>query len=663
MTGTGPSSKGAEAVFALIICIDIYKNTDEFRNLQGCVNDAQAFRSFLLDTRESRGLQVPESNIEFLENEGATRAGILEKFKSHFLNNPDIPDKGEATMILFFAGHGSRVEATDNLLLSDGKVETICPSDERTLDADGNYVHGIPDYVLGWMLKRLAEKKGGNITVILDSCHSGGMGREVGRERTTKNPSLPVPLELDSHLWMGSNDTAQSHLLWSPHAPSHVLLAGCREDESAREITYADQMVRGRFSESLITWLRRMPLEDTTYTELLNRLPTWSGQTPHCGGANKDQLVFKKNYPATGPRAVSLTPRLHPLSDDADSKIKQSFLVPMGSVEGVVPGTEFAILAADNTTIGTLVAHSVEIHEAVLVAKGGRTFVGLPDPVRARVEDWKNNAMILHVFLPPGFAHTDTLFPLAGIPGQPHKFVRASTLEGADVALRSSGDEVVIERLTSTVMQCARETRLTLGGNAAHLHNVLDGIGHFNYFLDRHNGSAPLEGFTLEMHRLMGEYPARKPDPRVGNMIKEHEVKFRSEPDAKYGFTIRNDSAEDLFPYLFYFDPVKYTIQSWHSPAGAHVRAPLRASGGTVTIGMGGERAFEFSLGPHETSSSGFIKVFVTTEFIDLGWIEQEMSPFDPKFEGTGRLEMRREPFVKVPTWDALHVVLTMTDK
>ncbi|KAJ7265112.1 hypothetical protein C8J57DRAFT_1330859 [Mycena rebaudengoi] len=66
-------------------------------------------------------------------------------------------------MIFVFAGHGDRVAAPGNLMSSDGMVETICPHDEGTLDGEGQYVHGIPDYVLGWLLRDLATTKGNNI--------------------------------------------------------------------------------------------------------------------------------------------------------------------------------------------------------------------------------------------------------------------------------------------------------------------------------------------------------------------------------------------------------------------------------------------------------------------------------------------------------------------
>jgi hypothetical protein len=63
------------------------------------------------------------------------------------------------------------------------------------------------------------------------------------------------------------------------------------------------------------------------------------------------------------------------------------------------------------------------------------------------------------------------------------------------------------------------------------------------------------------MHPLVGEYPCCTPDLQIGNMIRDGAVQVTSKAGAKYGFTIRNTSHKDLFPYLFYFDPQTYTIQ------------------------------------------------------------------------------------------------------
>ncbi|KAJ7289165.1 caspase domain-containing protein [Mycena rebaudengoi] len=655
---------GAGQVFVLIVGIDSYIRAAEYPTLDGCVNDANAFRDFLLDTRESCGLEVPAGNIKFLTDEDATRSAIISTFQSHFINNPQIPDNGNTTMIFFFAGHGDRVAAPSNLKSSsDGMVETICPHDEGTLDAAGQYVHGIPDYVLGWLLHELAATKGKNITVIFDSCHSGGMGRKVGRARAPRKrkvPLRPIPLELDDYLWKHKTGAAPSYSLWTPTTTSHVLLAACNEEETAREVEYADGTTRGRFSDSLIKCLRRVPLEDITYAELLTRLPSWSGQTPHCGGVDRDQLLFRKNYPATGARALTLKP--HTVADPQKPNILQSFLVDIGSIEGVVPATEFAVRAADNTFVCTLVAHSVEVHQTVLVAANERS-VTIPDGARVVVADWKNDPMVLHVYVVPGFPHPDALFPTAEITRQPkgRKFVRAAAANNADIVLRAEGGDIVIEHRTSAFTETGRETRVPRSrlGSIAHLPKVLDGIAHFNYFLERHHGSAPLEGVALEMYRLAGEWPGYKPDTTIGNMVKLDEARFTLESGAKYGFIFRNNTADDLFPYLFYFDPEDYTITPWYVPENPTARAPLHSRGGTVTKGMGGERALQFSLPENTTSSSGFLKLFVSTDHLNLGWIKQQTSPLDPTFEGTGRLTV--EPFVGIAKWDALLVLLTMT--
>ncbi|KAJ7602830.1 hypothetical protein FB45DRAFT_854444, partial [Roridomyces roridus] len=139
--------------------------------LQGCVNDASLFKSFLEIYCKQNSFDL---QAKVLLNEDATRSGILDAFTAHLLNNPAIPNGGDTPMIFLFAGHGSRVDATDNKLSMDGRIETICPHDEHAI-VNGKYVHGIPDYVLGALLLNLAYTRGDHITVILDSCHSSGI--------------------------------------------------------------------------------------------------------------------------------------------------------------------------------------------------------------------------------------------------------------------------------------------------------------------------------------------------------------------------------------------------------------------------------------------------------------------------------------------------------
>ncbi|KAJ7747457.1 hypothetical protein DFH07DRAFT_747791 [Mycena maculata] len=204
----------------------------------------------------------------------------------------------------------------------------------------------------------------------------------------------------------------------------------------------------------------------------------------------------------------------------------------------------------------------------------------------------------------------------------------------------------------------------------AHLPKIIDGITHFNFFLEHHHGG-PSKDFSLEVHRLLGEFPARRPDsdagPRGdGNLVADNTVTITSTPDNKFGFTIRNTSMFDLFPYLFYFDPEEYTINLWYGPEAPQVAAPLKAKTqqlhGEVTIGMGSEPGFGFELPDNQKSGSGFFKLFVATEYLEMDWIQQKISPLDPTFEGAPRgLKMVREKLKYIPRWDALTVALTIT--
>ncbi|KAF7365683.1 hypothetical protein MVEN_00442000 [Mycena venus] len=673
-SGMGGTSLGHGEVFALVIGINDYIERDSFVPLEGAVKDAKAFENYLLED-----LHVPLSNILLIENEKATRVAILSAFKSHLLENEDIPDHGEATMIFFFAGHGSRVYAPGNVKSRDLKVNVLCPVDERTTNEAGEYVHAIPDYTLGWLLWKLAERKGRNIVRLPFTAAEmsvsdefsppsidGNMGRKKERARTSNSESHLIPQDIDSDLWKDARDTAKSHSIWRPTATSHVLLAACRSGELAKEAKYEDGY-HGRFTINLISLLRWAPIEHFTYEELMRQMPQWVDQTPHYGGNGTDTLIFQGNYPKTNQRSVLLIPPAPDPEVVPKPKPDSSMLfrVNMGTLEGVVHGTEFSAHDMDNNFLCKFVAESVLVDHSILVSNAMVPIL-IPRGSRAVVSNWRNKAMILRVYIPADFPYTDLLFPSSQAVRLP-RFVEAPSLEGAHIALRidQTSDEVVITSRTPTMLKVQGERRFPLEGKPAHLRDALDGVAHFNFFLDRANAEDPIQGFALEMHRLMGEYPHRVPDTSVGmngNMVEDGTVRFVSEEGAKYGFTIRNDSPVNLFPYLFYFDPETFTIQQWYVPAAEsrYTRAPLQSGERGLEIGMGSDHAFEFKLEPGQVMSSGFLKLFVTREFVDLKWINQRISPFSLKFLGVPSTA-EEDKFDKTPTWDALTVTVTMT--
>ncbi|KAJ7900848.1 hypothetical protein B0H13DRAFT_1883251 [Mycena leptocephala] len=200
----------------------------------------------------------------------------------------------------------------------------------------------------------------------------------------------------------------------------------------------------------------------------------------------------------------------------------------------------------------------------------------------------------------------------------------------------------------------------------ARLPVIHEAITQFNHILGLHNQSRPLTGITLDMHYVVGEHPRRKLDRRVGNANLDDTYRkghFRSQAGVKYGFAIRNESTKELFPYLLYFDLEKYTIDSWYTAPSTHGRPPLRSEGGIVPIGLGSERTFDFAPLEGEISTSGFLKLFVSTEYLDLEWMKQSVSPFDPGFKALPvSLDVIHEKLASIE-WDSLTVVLTMSSE
>ncbi|KAJ6582282.1 hypothetical protein B0H19DRAFT_1370337 [Mycena capillaripes] len=165
------------------------------------------------------------------------------------------------------------------------------------------------------------------------------------------------------------------------------------------------------------------------------------------------------------------------------------------------------------------------------------------------------------------------------------------------------------------------------------LPEIFQGISTFNYFLENNIVGHWLAKVTIVIH-LRGPGQISSSDGQ--------QLDLNAEPEAAY-FSMRNDSDEDLFPYLFYFDPHMYSIQSLYKPNNADkADPPLKAAGGTLWAhGEGGEG---FQLSPR---TIGFLKLFVAKEPLDINWIPQ-ISPFDPRFKPNEGRAVLSPAF---PTW------------
>ncbi|KAF8527779.1 caspase domain-containing protein [Gautieria morchelliformis] len=340
--------KRTTRVFALLIGINHYQDKD-IASLKGCVNDVDSMESFLR-------YRFKDPTIKRLIN--------------------DIGP--EDVMVFYYAGRGSRVKAPNGWKTAE--VETICPYDQNTIpEGKSTLVCGIPDRTLSVRLREVSSKRqNNNIIVILDCCHSGGMGRNEnsghkGQVRSihTSNPS-DEDFNQDAWIIHDGRDSELSHLGFRyPLMSSHVLLAACQPQEKAFETllnlkTRAfDQgsMYLGVFTSHLVSKLYKATSNEqsTTYVTLVHDLlpsESWGNkQHPACEGTNNKRHLFSM---------TSEKPMFKLTKDESSGGT--SYKADAGWIHGAVEGTKFIV----QPNRGTLVADKVGSDSCHLVFKRDR---------------------------------------------------------------------------------------------------------------------------------------------------------------------------------------------------------------------------------------------------------------------------------------------------
>jgi hypothetical protein len=203
-----------------------------FPDLAGAVADAGAFRDLLI---ARYGFKPDE--ILFLSDGQATRARVLQALDGWLLK-----DAARGSLRLFyFAGHGSQLENSKSPE-ADKQDETLVPADSR------RGVEDIRDKVLARSFDR-AARAGVELTVVLDSCHSGSAtrGLKAGRPRTI------APLAID---------VADPEPAPDPTRSGALILAAAQDRQLANEVE-EDGKPHGAFTLALIQALSSLPVDES----------------------------------------------------------------------------------------------------------------------------------------------------------------------------------------------------------------------------------------------------------------------------------------------------------------------------------------------------------------------------------------------------------------
>lgn len=286
------SSAGPANRRALLIGIDRYPML-QGRNLSGCVNDAQLWRKLLQEN-----FCFPAERITLLQNEEATRTGILQALDSLV----ESTEPGDI-VVLFYAGHGSQMRDREGTKPT-GMDETLVPHDSGRVPHENR---DITDDEIRLRLSRLA-KKTRHTTLIFDCCHSATLHRDVFGEAERSLPPdtrglaelPPSPLAaLERSALDVAPASASGATVFLPPSDHFTVIAACRDEETAKEYAASDGGVLVRHG-ALTYFLTREILAQarprTTYRDVFepasaNVTRAYATQHPRCEGA-LDRALF-----------------------------------------------------------------------------------------------------------------------------------------------------------------------------------------------------------------------------------------------------------------------------------------------------------------------------------------------------------------------------------
>ncbi|OCH87053.1 hypothetical protein OBBRIDRAFT_184583 [Obba rivulosa] len=621
----------ATNVFALVIGIDKYKSGNIW-NLESCVDDAKNIKRWL-----THDLDVPRDHICLLFDSAATKANIEDRFMNHLVNNPAI-EPGDAILI-YFAGHGSTVRAPPGWFSGrHTKVEVLCPYDHDTKDEKGR-VAGISDRSLHSMLRDLCTTKGDNVTLILDTCFSLPLSDVGERSHVRYTPTIKAsPDDLLSGLWKSAVAHGKEPLatrgFTGASLDTHVVLAACASGWVATESKGG-----GNLTHALLTLKDTAAMHKLAYSDMPSELHGLMDdhQQPVCTGRNVERILFD---------GVPFSEDAHYVS--ARSSDPEKLRIDAGAIHGVMEGTEFTVhhhnrRGSLNPPLATYSA--VEVHPTWSLARSKSHSSTVSREGWARVTHWNNRIPFrVHVCksLFSFLRRCRLCMSIASAPANASQkgaisMVRVKKAAQADISVKLRRRELVVERHDGLVASnCRRIIHLPSMQSRTDF-KIVEEAAHFHLHLHRKNPQRPLLGLvSMELYRLDSVTWART----SGNLLVNGRAQIVDDDKASiYSVVLNNYSDHDLWPYLAYMDASGYGITMVYHPDSAQSSVPLRKHS-TMVIGSGtvDSEALSFTLVEGANTGTGFLKLFVSTSFTPMTFIEQgPSSPSVPPAYNTSR--------------------------
>lgn len=330
-----------------------------FHNLSGPTYDVASIRELL--TSSKFGFPNDDQHIHVLENDEATRAGILTAMNKYLV---DQPQKGD-TVVLYVAGHGSlRVNTkSDKQAFDLGGKST--PLDNTIVPADAYLgAEDVRDREMARIFNKALDK-GIHLTAIFDTCHSGGTARgaEIG-PRTVARMLAYDPRDIAEAPDLNPDGTP----VIAPEDRKDnaaLVMAATQVDQLARELPDASPP-HGVFTVALIDALQALPA-NIPAADLWKRVQVdlevqgFSDQQPSLDGSKQ-----RKQQPLFGGEAEKGKVRATVVSVEEDEAV-----LDIGSVADIGIGSEFTELGQSQLTLRIKATSGVNRSVATVVSPVG----------------------------------------------------------------------------------------------------------------------------------------------------------------------------------------------------------------------------------------------------------------------------------------------------
>ena len=294
----------AGTLYALCIGINDYQHVGK---LGGCVPDATNVYNYLKDSCANTDYNF---DAVTLFDAQATKANIVSNFQNHLGKAKE----GDIA-VFYFSGHGAEEEA-DEVWHSSSQKKTI----GTTVCYDSRGPEGVTDLAdkeLRYLIGQITYKEDGSgiphFVLITDSCHSGGVTRDVG-EMTPRLSEKGGARTWDKFIF--SDKFSREDFLGKPLKKvlpqgQHIHFSSCEGTELAYEVRGS-----GVFTGTMLEVLSRTSGK-ITYNDLHNRI----------------RYYIKGRFPQT--------PTIHSVSGGAVDGMKMNFLGGASEQKGLTANVVF----------------------------------------------------------------------------------------------------------------------------------------------------------------------------------------------------------------------------------------------------------------------------------------------------------------------------------